>query len=104
MPEEHVILCGGTEARKPKRGNVHNLQLGKGEGKISLDVASITEKMVQKIPAHLYDLLKIATYVYVGDQVISRGGLKRFDYGQKWNRRLHFRIPVKGYTRRTNNY
>ena len=95
MPEEHVILCGRTEARKPKRGNVHELQLGKGEGKISLNVASITEKMVQKIPAHLYDLLKIATYVYVGDQVISRGGLRRFDYGQKWNRRLHFRMPVK---------
>lgn len=95
MSEEHLILCGGIPAEKSSSAKIHKLQLGKGEGKISLDVASITEKMVQKIPAHLYDLLKIATYVYVGDQVISRGGLRRFDYGQKWNRCINFRIPIK---------
>ena len=32
--------------------------------------------------------------MYVADQIISRGGEKRFDYGHSWNRRLHFVIPV----------
>jgi hypothetical protein len=97
MSEEHLILCGGLSPGKPMDAKIHNLQVGKDKrkGQIYLDIDSVTEKMVQDLPHVLHDLLEIATYVYVGDQVISRGGLKQFDYGEKWNRCLHYEIPVR---------
>jgi len=71
--------------------------LGHGKEMIHLDAKTISEKMVQKIPDNLRDLLEIATYVYCGDQCVSRGGTAEFEYGEKWNRRLHFEIPVRNY-------
>lgn len=95
MPERHLILCGGIDGTKRSGVKVHRLRLGKGSGEISLDVGAITEKMLQKLPPVMHDLLKIATYVYVADQAISRGGVKSFDYAEKWNRDICFEIPVQ---------
>ena len=39
------------------------------------------------------DLLRIASYVYIGDCQISRGGLKD-PFDEQWNKSLHFYIPV----------
>lgn len=97
MPKPHLILCGGTELAGPGDAVVHRLELGKGTGRISLGVDAITEKMVQDLSGALRDLLEIATYVYVADQAVSRGGTTQFEYGQKWVRRLDFRIPVREY-------
>jgi hypothetical protein len=99
MREEHLILCGNTLPKKPSRAKRHNLQLGKDKRKeqISLDSEALTEKMVQELPNILQDLLEVATFVYVGDQIVSRGGIKSFDYGLKWHRCLHFAIPVREY-------
>ncbi len=95
MVKQHLILCGEIKTTKPENVVTHELQLGKG--KICLDVESITQKMVQDLPDVIHDLLEIATYVYVGDQMVSRGGLKSFDYAEKWGRCLDFRIPVREY-------
>ena len=95
MLEQHLILCGETETVGAKEAIVHKLKLGKDKGHIYLDIDSITEKMVQDLPDVMHDLLEIATYVYVGDQIVSRGGKKSFDYGKKWYRCLNFRIPVR---------
>lgn len=95
MSERHLILCGGLNGKKRAGAKVHCLKLGKGTEEISLDIGAITEKMVQQLPPAMYDLLKIATYVYVGDQMISRGGIRSFDYAEKWNRDLCFEIPVQ---------
>lgn len=72
------------------------------KGQIYLDIQTITEKMVKDLPSVLIDLLQVATYVYVADQIVSRGGLVRFDYGKKWNRCLHFVIPVRKYNHWSN--
>lgn len=95
MNERHLILCGGLDGTKRSGVKVHRLRLGNGSEEISLDIGAITEKMLQKLPPAMHDLLKIATYVYVGDQVISRGGIRSFDYAEKWNRDLCFEIPVQ---------
>jgi len=99
MHREHLILCGGGPPEKHKGVTIHDLQLGKDpkRGQIRLDVDSITEKMVAKLPPVLHDLLEVATYVYVADQKISRGGPRHLDYGEKWSRCLSFRIPVREY-------
>lgn len=97
MAEEHLILCGGAPKCKQDGGKVHELCLGKNKDMINLDVDALTKKMVEEIPSVMHDLLEIATYVYVGDQLISRGGEKSFDYGNKWHRVLRYRIPVCEY-------
>jgi hypothetical protein len=99
MHKEHVIFCGGVPIGKPKGVEVHELRLGRDEKQrqIRLDTESITKKMLAELPPVLHDLLEVATYVYVADQMISRGGPRHFDYGDEWNRRLNFRIPVREY-------
>ena len=94
MAEKHLILCGGAEAKETTGTTIHELQLEKKPKQIFLNIDSLLSKMLEAIPPVLHDLLEIATYVYVGDQFISRGGEKSFDYGNKWHRRLHYIIPV----------
>jgi len=74
------------------------LMLGKeqNKGQIRMDAEAIVKKMIEVIPPILHDLLEIATYVYVGDQIVSRGG-RQFQYGYKWHRKLFFKIPVCEY-------
>ncbi len=97
MHETHLILCGGVTPKKGTEAKTHSLQLGKDkkQGQIYFDTESITKKMMSDLPAVLKDLLEVATYVYVADQIVSRGGNRRFDYGKTWNRRLRFKIPVR---------
>jgi hypothetical protein len=97
MSKPHLILCGGAKRAGREDAIVQKLEVGKGKGRISLDVDAITEKMVEDLPAVMRDLLEIATYVYVADQAVSRGGTKQFEYGEKWVRCLHFEIPVREY-------
>lgn len=96
---KHFILCGGTSGQQMFGFETHRLQLGQtsdGE-QIRLDVRAISGKMVQDIPPVLRDLLEIATYVYVADQVVCRGGEKEFEYAEKWHRVFILKIPVREY-------
>jgi hypothetical protein len=100
MRKEHLIFCGGLPLEKRRGAEVHELKLGKDkkQGQIRLDTESITKKMMASLPAVLHDLLEVATYVYVADQMISRGGPRHLDYkNEKWDRCLTFRIPVREY-------
>ncbi len=95
---EHLILCGGIDDKRPKAGTeLLRLELGKekGTGQIHLDVDAITKKMVADLPPVLRDLLEVATYVYVADQSISRGGRRSLEYACDWHRCLRLRIPVR---------
>jgi hypothetical protein len=54
--------------------------------------------MYTDVPPAFLDLIDIATYVYVADQALTRGGdglNHPTDIGHGWRRRLHFRIPVR---------
>jgi hypothetical protein len=90
MHKEHLIFCGGVPLEGRRGVGVHELRLGKDEkqGQIRLDTESITKKMIANLPPVLHDLLEVATYVYVADQVISRGGPRHLDYGDNWNTTL----------------
>ena len=41
------------------------------------------------------DLIEIASYVYAGDQSVSRGGKTLPKDGQDWRREFHYHIPVR---------
>jgi 7-cyano-7-deazaguanine synthase in queuosine biosynthesis len=99
MAEKHLVLCGGARLSakhaawretKPLR-----LELGRGKKHLHLKLHHITRSLAGQIPDIAIDLLEIATYVYAADQMVSRGGLKEFEYGIKWRRHFRFEIPVR---------
>jgi 7-cyano-7-deazaguanine synthase in queuosine biosynthesis len=95
----HLVFCGGTSGQQMIGFEPHRLELGKetDRGQIRLDIRAIADKMVQDIPPLMRDLLEIATYVYVTDQLIGRGGEKEYEYADKWDRVLILKVPVREY-------
>jgi 7-cyano-7-deazaguanine synthase in queuosine biosynthesis len=49
--------------------------------------------LLNSISSVARDLIHIAFYIYGGDQLVRRGGVADV-YGRKWERNLHFVIPV----------
>ncbi len=62
-------------------------------GNVRLGIESIRRSLLTECPADLLDLLELATYVYVADQVAARG--RPTDLGACWRRTLSFRVPVR---------
>ena len=99
MTEKHLILCGGAKLSSRNKAwresKPIRLELGKGEKQLHLRLHHITRRLASQIPAIAIDLLEIATYVYAADQMVSRGGLKEFEYRTKWRRQFRLKIPVR---------
>ncbi|MEZ6138293.1 MAG: hypothetical protein R3C53_25705 [Pirellulaceae bacterium] len=99
MTDKHLILCGGAKLSSRNKAwresRPIRLELGKGEKQLHLRLHHITRRLASQIPAIAIDLLEIATYVYAADQMVSRGGLKEFEYGTKWRRQFRLEIPVR---------
>ena len=88
-PSGVVVLAGPTQ--------IEQLVLdtwGEDEN-VHIKVSDITKKMVADLPDVLIDLLEVAAYVYAADQAVPKGGKRSFDYGESWDRALHFRIAVR---------
>ena len=99
MPNDHLVLCGPAKLTSRKKewreARTHRLQIGTGKEHVHLKIEHITRKMAAQLPAAAIDLVEIAAYVYSADQVVTRGGTKEFEYGQKWRRNFRFEIPVR---------
>lgn len=67
-------------------------QRGK-EANLSLQITNISGAILKDVAPLAEDLVRIASFVYAGDQSVSRGSLKDV-YGHNWIRDLHFVIPV----------
>lgn len=97
MANERAILCGNVPAGSLPFGGDDPLQLslwGPAEN-VRLQINDIRSHLLQDVPSQFHDLLEIATYVYVADQAITRGGDGVDVFGADWRRRLFFRIPVR---------
>src|SRR5687768_14979161 len=94
MPE-HLVLCGSAERRPPRGGKCLRLNLQGPERNAALQVEDISRKLVANVPDLLTDLVELATYVYIGDRAISRGGKTLPGMGETWRRKLHFVVPVR---------
>ena len=92
MPNERQIFCGGV-APRPK-GNALNLSIG-AKAPIKLDTDELARPICGEPAARFTDLIEIATYVYVADQAVTRGGAGVENVGADWRRRLHFTIAVR---------
>jgi hypothetical protein len=94
---EHVILCGGLKSKVT--GGAAGLELNAwpvaGRPNVRLDIIDLNEKFCRTVPGRFYDLLDIATYVFEGDQMFSRGKLDVDNFGSRWRRHLHYHVPVR---------
>lgn len=97
MISERLILCGGTRAPAGADTSFEPIRLDLlGDApNMELKVQDISSKLLKEIPAHLIDLLEIATYVYCADQAWTRGGDTLVGNGSKWRRKFHLHIPVR---------
>jgi 7-cyano-7-deazaguanine synthase in queuosine biosynthesis len=93
MPNERAILCGNA----PASGNgqsAKSLQL-RLDDEVHLKGDDLSRPVSANIPTVFADLIEIATYVYVADQAVKRGGNGVENVGADWRRRLLFTIPVR---------
>lgn len=99
MPNDHLVLCGSARRTSRKKqwreAKTHRLRIGTGKEHVHLKIEHITRKMAAQLPDAAIDLVEIAAYVYSADQVVTRGGKKEFEYGEKWRRNFRFEIPVR---------
>ena len=92
MPNERVILCG-----KAPGGNGHSAQSLplRLDDEVHLKSDDLARPVSANIPTTFADLIEIATYVYVADQAVTRGGNGVDNAGADWRRKLLFTIPVR---------
>jgi len=97
MPNERAILCGEAKGGSLPFGGSNPLKLrlwGRGQN-VTLEINDIQNHLLKSVPSVFHDLVEIATYVYVADQAVSRGGAGVDNFGENWRRRLTFCIPVR---------
>lgn len=95
MKHDRLILCGGASAPRGVRAERLNIDLWGRNPNVFLKIHNITDAVMKNPPAVLLDLLDLAAYLYAGDQCVPRGGTRSFDYGDRWDRRLRYVIPLR---------
>ncbi len=95
MKHERLILCGGASAPRGVRTERLRLDLWGRDPNVFLKIRNITDAVAKNPPPVLLDLLDVAAYLYAGDQCVPRGGTASFDYGDRWDRRLRYVIPLR---------
>jgi len=99
MANDYLILCGSARLSSRKQvwreAKTVQLRTGRGTGNVNLRISDITRRLTANLTDLEIDLLEIATYIYCADQAVTRGGLKRIDYGRSWYRTFRFEIPVR---------
>lgn len=93
MPNERAILCGSASAGGNGQA-APALQL-RLDNEVHLKGDDLSRPVSANIPTVFADLIEIATYVYVADQAVTRGGDGVENVGADWRRRLLFTIPVR---------
>lgn len=72
----------------------HSVNYQTSDRNLNLHLDNLSHKLLGQITATTSDLVRIATYVYASDQMVSRGGLTDV-YGHSWRRTMHLVIPVQ---------
>lgn len=91
-----TVLCGEAAADKVGgKDNVLLLRTADPGRNVHLQIDDISRSVFAEVPPQFADLVEVATYVYVADQVHTRGGAGVEGMGENWRRSLHFEIPVR---------
>ena len=91
---ERLFYCGrAPPSRDANRAT--QLMLSGSKPNINRKIEDIEKRMVADVPDHLRDLLDIATYVFIADRMVGRGGTTLPNMGSDWHRRFRFSIAVR---------
>src|SRR5262245_46814616 len=93
MPER-VFYCGSTPPPRD-RGRAIQLHLAGANPNINRRIEDIEKRMVSEVPDHLRDLLDIATYLFVADRIVVRGGKTLPNMGREWHRSFRLIIAAR---------
>jgi 7-cyano-7-deazaguanine synthase in queuosine biosynthesis len=91
---ERLFYCGSTPPPRDV-GRAIELRLAGVAANINRRIEDIEKRMVSEVPDHLRDLLDIATYVFVADRMIGRGGKTFPGMGREWGRRFRLFVAVR---------
>lgn len=92
---KHVFLCGGAKPLTESKVQGTELNIHKN---IRFEIAQFIKKIACNLTPRILDLLDIAAYVYVADQVTSRGGDVFRQNGVDWRRDFSLYVPVRDFT------
>jgi hypothetical protein len=101
MPSNpHLILCNGADQKRRRRpewaaATTHTLMTFGPSKNVRLRISDLTDRMAQKLPERVRDLVEIAALIYAADQSCKRAGGVTIDYGDKWHRTFRFEIAVR---------
>ena len=97
MANQRAILCGSAPSGDIPFEDADPVRLRRWgpHRNVHLTIEDVRRAMWRDVPAVFHDLIDIATYVYCGDQAVTRGGGGVDEVGANWRRTLFFRIPVR---------
>ena len=93
MPEL-LFYCGKTPPPR-ESARATELRLGGSSPNINRRIEDIEKRMVSEVADDLRDLLDIATYVFIADRMVRRGGPTLPNMGRDWRRRFRLVIAVR---------
>ncbi|MBX3367419.1 MAG: hypothetical protein KF912_08925 [Phycisphaeraceae bacterium] len=95
-PPEMLFACNEAASAYPgSAAGVSKLRTAGAGKNVRVELNDIGRQLSQDIPPALIDLVEIAAFVYVGDQMARRGADDVETMGSNWRRRLRFEIPVR---------
>jgi len=62
---------------------------------VRLTITDLTDRMAERLPDRVQDLVELAALVYAADQSCKRLGGVKVDYGDKWRRTFRFEVAVR---------
>ena len=96
MDDPVSIWCGPEPLPRELRKTAKvELNTAPPYGNVNLKYLSISRRLVRNLPPTILDLIEIASYVYAGDQSVTRGGPALRGDGAQWRRDFHYHIPVR---------
>ncbi len=95
-PPEILFSCNESASSHPgtSSGVVKLRSVGPGKN-VRVELNDIGRQFHQDIAPALMDLIEIAAFVYVADQMQHRGADDVETMGANWRRRMRFEIPVR---------
>lgn len=93
---EMLFVCNEAAAAHPgSLAGVTKLRtVGSGKN-VRLELDEVGRQLNRNIAPALVDLVEIASFVYIADQVQHRGAGEVESMGATWRRRMRFEIPVR---------
>lgn len=93
---ELLLLCNeAATGRRVTSDDVFKLRTAGPHRNVRLNLDDIGSQLNQNMPPAMVDLLEIAAFVYVADQIEHRGANDVESMGAHWRRRLRFKISVR---------